>query len=170
MWPIFFYGTHEHLWMAESDLESFVPNRPKFFKGSIREMLDNPLVEFQFGKMDNNTVVDWINGVIEKPVTAWDALGEQKITKDNARKKRKKEEKAEEEEELNKSFENDPVVVNYEHAMYKIDEMNVGDFIGANYDKAFYGIITAKHDIDGIHVQFYNRKKFGTDTYIIKRK
>ncbi len=100
--------------MTESDLESFVPNRQKFFKGSagkiflgsINEMLNDPLVEFQFGKMDNNTVVDWLNGEIERSVTAWDALGEEKITKDNARKKRKKEEKAEEEEELNKSFEN----------------------------------------------------------------
>jgi len=178
MWPIFFYGTHEHLWMAESDLEAFVPNRQKFFKGStgkaflgsINEMLNDTLVEFQFGKNDNNTVVDWLNGKVERPVSAWDALGEQKITKDNARKKRKKEEQAEEEEQLNKSFENDPVVVNYENAMYKIDDMKVGDFIGANYDKAFYGIITAKQDEDGIHVQFYNRKKFGTDTYIIKRK
>lgn len=178
MWPIFFYGTHEHLWMTESDLESFVPNRQKFFKGSagkiflgsINEMLNDPLVEFQFGKMDNNTVVDWLNGEIERSVTAWDALGEEKITKDNARKKRKKEEKAEEEEELNKSFENDPVVKNYANAMYKIDDMKAGDFIGANYDKAFYGIITTKNSEDGIHVQFFNRKKFGTDTYIIKKK
>ena len=100
--------------MAESDLEAFVPNRQKFFKGStgkaflgsINEMLNNTLVEFQFGINDNNTVVDWLNGKVERPVSAWDALGEQKITKDNARKKRKKEEQAEEEEQLNKSFEN----------------------------------------------------------------
>jgi len=178
MWPIFFYGTHEHLWMAESDLEEFVPNRQKFLKGStgkaflgsIHEMVNDTLVEFQFAINDNDIIVDWLNGKVERPVSAWDALGEQKITKENARKKRKKEEQAEEEEQLNKSFENDPVVVNYENAMYKIDDMKVGDFIGANYDKAFYGIITAKQDEDGIHVQFYNRKKFGTDTYIIKRK
>ena len=44
-------------------------------------------------------------------------------------------------------------MVNYENAMYKIDDMKVGDFIGANYDKAFYGIITAKQDEDGIHVR-----------------
>ena len=69
-------------------------------------MLDDPLVAFQFGKMDNKIVEDWLNGAIEKPWSAWDDLEEQKISKDNARKKRKKEEKEEEEEELNKSFEN----------------------------------------------------------------
>ena len=42
---------------------------------------------------------------------------------------------------------------NYANAMYKIDDMKAGDFIGANYDKAFYGIITTKNSEDGIHVR-----------------
>ena len=100
--------------MAESDLEEFVPNRQKFLKGStgkaflgsIHEMVNDTLVEFQFAINDNDIIVDWLNGKVERPVSAWDALGEQKITKENARKKRKKEEQAEEEEQLNKSFEN----------------------------------------------------------------
>ena len=75
--------------------------------------------------------------------------------------------KKEEEKELDESFEavhiwspsiyalktiQDPLIKSFKDATHKIEEMEVGDMIGANYDRPFYGIIKDKSEADGIFV------------------
>ena len=76
-WPIFFYGTHEHLWISECDLRPFEENRlalgklctKKRFKEAMVEAFTSPMVEFQFKgqtQEDEQKMRNWLHGKTEQ--------------------------------------------------------------------------------------------------------
>ena len=83
-WPIFFYGTHETLWIHESDLRPFEENRSslgnasnkKKFKEAMIEAFTNPLKQFQFQDNEHDKIDRWLSGIDgDEAETAWVAIG-----------------------------------------------------------------------------------------------
>ncbi|CAG5097816.1 Oidioi.mRNA.OKI2018_I69.XSR.g15246.t1.cds [Oikopleura dioica] len=67
-WPIFFFGTHQISWIAESKLKMFEENRDtlgknKHIKEAMKEALTNTGVKFQFGDGSGEVVPKmWTHG------------------------------------------------------------------------------------------------------------
>ena len=98
-WPIFFYGTHETLWIHEHDMRPFEANRetlgtackkPKFkgwlarrfcslhsFIEAMIEAFTNPCILFQFEPDDGESIEKWVNGddSVNQVPTNWARMG-----------------------------------------------------------------------------------------------
>jgi len=177
-WPIFFYGTHETLWINEADMRPFEANRetlgaackkPKF-KEAMIEAFTNPCILFQFEPSDGENIDKWLNGdEVEETETNWVHMELEEIEKEKAKaeqeSKKKKHDKG---GEVESEFV-DIVSKEFEKALFKVADINIGDSIGGMYDVACYGQVIDK-TANGIKVQFYTRKKTTPSDYIIKKK
>jgi len=177
-WPIFFYGTHEILWILESDLRPFEENRvqlgkasnKKKFKEAMVEAFTSPMIDFQFktcSTEDEDKMVRWIRQESEEcERTGWVDIEEAEQQKE---KERKEKLKAVREKEKEETDEEDPVCSQFEQAIFRIENIEVDDTIGAMYDAPYYGRVIEKHPTF-IKVQFYTRRKNNNTDYILKRK
>lgn len=175
-WPIFFYGTHETLWINESDLRPFEENRASLgaaskkskFREAMVEAFTNPLKFFQFNSDDNDKIEKWLDGQddIESNDTAWTLLEQEELEKEKLRAETEKEnQKKKEIEQINI----DPIIKDYKKALVKLEDIEVNDSVGGMYDVPCYGQVIEKN-ADSIKVQFYTRKKTTVSDYILKKK
>jgi len=169
-WPVFFFGTHQISWMPAKDLFHFELYRDEFgqhpsVKKAMNEVRNNCWVKFQFGSESDESgwfeaemARNWFQqkSDVVSNKSAWDNLpARKKVRKSISKVKLTTPGKGTKELE---DIPEDAVVTRCKDAPFRVNEMKIGDFIAAMYEKPYFGIVT-KLNSNSITAQFYIRSK-----------